>query len=722
MKKYIFFILMAAALSACSSESGGNGGETHWVSPPVTYPATQKVDVVDDYFGTEVADPYRWLESPSDSVPVREWIDAQNEVTFGYLNDIPFRESIRQRLEDIWNYPKYGAPFKRGEHYFFYKNDGLQNQSVLYIQDDLEGEPEVFLDPNTFSSDGTVALTTFSVSKDGKYVAYGTSEGGSDWNEFFVMEVETRKKLDDHLEFIKFSGAAWQGNGFFYGRFPESKGDDLTTANEGKQIFYHKLGDDQSQDKMVFDLPKTPKLSIYAQTTEDERFLVLYVSQGATNDNALYVQDLSKPGSGPKQIIDNFDNSYNVIDNIEDKLLVMTNKDAPRNRLITIDVNNPAQANWTEVIPEKNEVLNGVSQAGGKLFANYMKDASSALFIHELDGTPAGQMDLPGLGTLSGFSGRKEENIAFYTFTSFVYPSTIFQYDIAENKSEVFRQSEIDFDFDAYETYMVKSKSKDGTEVPLFVTHKKGLEKNGQNPCMVYGYGGFNVNLTPRFSISNLVFLENGGVYVQAVLRGGGEYGEDWHKGGMLLNKQNVFDDFISAGEHMIAEGYTSSEKLAISGGSNGGLLVGACMIQRPELFAVAIPRVGVMDMLRYHKFTIGHAWAVEYGDSEDETHFANLYKYSPLHTLKDGVSYPATMVVTADHDDRVVPAHSFKYAARLQEAHAGTDPVLIRIETMAGHGAGKPTSKIIEEAADLWAFVFGNMGVTPIYEEKAAE
>lgn len=712
MKKYIWIILMATALTACDD----NGGETHWSSPPVTYPATQKVDVVNDYFGTEVADPYRWLESPSDSTPVRDWINAQNDVTFGYLEQIPYREAIRERLENIWNYPKYGAPFKRGEHYFFYKNDGLQNQAVLYIQDDLEGEAEVFLDPNTFSEDGTVALTTFSVSGDGKYVAYGTSKGGSDWNEFFVMNVETREKMSDHLKWIKFSGAAWKDDGFFYGRFPESDGDELTSSNEGKQIFYHKLGDDQSQDQLIFDLPESPRLSIYPQTTEDERFLVLYLSEGATNDNALYVQDLDQTGSKPKQIITEFDQSFDVIDNLGDELLIFTNDDAPRRRLITINFNNPEEGAWKEIIPEKNEVLNDVSLAGGKIIATYMQDASSKLFIHELDGTPAGELELPSLGTVSGFSSKKEEDIAFYTFTSFVYPSTIFKYTVSENKSEVFRQSEIDFNFDDYETYMVKAKSKDGTEVPLFVTHKKGLEKNGQNPTLLYGYGGFNVNILPRFSISNLVLLENGGIYVSAVLRGGGEYGEDWHKDGMLLKKQNVFDDFIGAAEYLIAEGYTSSEKLAISGRSNGGLLVGAAMTQRPELFKVAMPGVGVMDMLRYHKFTIGHAWAVEYGDSEDETHFPNLYGYSPLHNLKDGTAYPATMVITADHDDRVVPGHSFKFAARLQAAHQGENPVLIRIETMAGHGAGKPTSKIIEEAADFWAFVFGNLGVTPIY------
>lgn len=675
----------------------------------VTYPNTAKGNVEDDYFGTIVKDPFRWLEV-DDSSAVKDWVIAQNKVTFGYLEQIPFREKFRARLEEIWNYPKFSAPFREGMQYYFYKNDGLQNQAVLYTQDGLDGEARVFLDPNNFSDEGTASLTTFSVSKDGKRAAYGVSQGGSDWNEYFVKNVETGELMSDHLQWIKFSGAAWFRNGFFYGRFAEpSEGKELSSQNENKQIYYHELGTEQSDDKLVYEDPAHPRRGTYAVTTEDESFLLLYLSNGATNDNALKVKDLSVADSRFVDVISTFDHSYDVVDNIDNMLLVVTNDGAPRRKLIGIDMDNPEKSNWKELIPEQAEVLNSVNLVGGKIFANYLKDASTHIYIHDLDGTRTGEVELPGIGTASGMIGKKGDNIAFYTFTSFIYPSTVFKYDVSTGKSEEFRKSGVKFDPSKFETKQVFFPSKDGTKIPMFVVHKKGIELDGQNPTVLYGYGGFNINILPAFSTANTVLLENGGIYAVVNLRGGGEYGEEWHTAGMLGKKQNVFDDFIGAAEYLIENKYTSPEKLGISGRSNGGLLVGAAMTQRPDLFKVALPGVGVLDMLRYHKFTIGHAWAVEYGSSDNEEEFKWLYDYSPLHNLKDGVEYPATMVITADHDDRVVPAHSFKFISRLQEAHKGDNPVLIRIETQAGHGAGKPTSKIIEEYADMWAFLFYN-------------
>lgn len=715
MKRILPFFVALGILSTACDKTDSHSQETPKAQDsmpmiPVTYPQTAKGDAVDDFFGTKVADPYRWLEV-EDSAAVKDWVEAENSATFGYLDQIPTRAKIRERLEKVWNYPKYSAPFKEGEHYFFYKNDGLQNQSVLYIQDGLDGEPRVFLDPNKFSEDGTASLSTFSVSKDGKIACYGISKGGSDWNDFYFIDIATGNKLDDELHWIKFSGAAWHGDGIYYSRFPEPKisTKSLSTENANQQLYFHKLGTPQSSDKLIYEDPKHPLRGCYGSTTEDERFLLLYLSEGATDDNALKVLDLSKPGSKFIDIVATFDHSYNVIDNIDDKLLITTNDGAPRLRVMRIDTKNPAKGNWEEVIPEKKEVLNSVSHVGGKLFASYLKDASSQILIYSLEGAALGEVELPGIGTASGISGKKDETNAFYTFTSFVYPTTIFEYNTETNTSKQFRKSEVDFDPSGYEMKQVFYKSKDGTDVPMFIVHKKGLKMDGNNPTLLYAYGGFNINILPSFSTSNIVLLENGGIYAVANLRGGGEYGESWHEGGKLLKKQNVFDDFIAAAEYLIANKYTSASKLGIMGRSNGGLLVGAVMCQRPDLFKVAFPGVGVMDMLRYHKFTIGHAWAVEYGRSDQQEHFANLYGYSPLHNLKDGVEYPATMVTTADHDDRVVPAHSFKFIARLQEAHKGDNPVLIRIETMAGHGAGKPTSKIIEEAADIWAFLFYN-------------
>lgn len=710
--KYWGFLPFLLAILFFSCNESSNQVQT---TAALSYPETKMVDSSDNYFGTDVKDPYRWLENPDDP-EVGKWIEEQNKITFGMLDEIPFREGMRKRLESIWNYPKYSAPFKKAGRYYFYKNDGLQNQSVLYSMKNIEDEPAVMLDPNSFSEDGTTSLSMFSVSKDGKYAAYGTSEGGSDWNEFMVMEIESGKKMEDKLEWIKFSGAAWKGDGFYYGRFPEpQEGQELSNQNENKKIYYHKLGDPQSADKLVFEDPEHPLRGIYASTTDDERFLLLYFSEGATNDNALSVKDLSKNGSEIVPIITEFNNNYDVVDNIGSKLLVITNDGAPRKRLIMIDTENPDPSNWEEIIPEREEVLDGVYLAGGTIIAEYMKDASSRLYKFDLEGNQIGEIELPTLGMVAGFNSEKDEDEAFYTFTSFTYPTTTYSYSVTKNESKVFRKSEIDFNSDEYETKQVFFESKDGEKVPMFIVHKKGIELNGKNPTLLYGYGGFNISLLPRFQISNIPLLENGGVYALVNLRGGGEYGEEWHKAGMLLDKQNVFNDFISAAEYLIDQKYTSSDYLGIMGGSNGGLLVGAVMCQRPELFKVALPAVGVMDMLRFHKFTIGHAWVVEYGSSEaNKEQFDNLYGYSPLHNLKDGVEYPATMVMTADHDDRVVPAHSFKFISELQRRHKGNNPVVIRIDTKAGHGAGKSTTMLIDEITDRWAFMFYNMGITP--------
>jgi prolyl oligopeptidase len=685
---------------------------------PDAYPVTNKVEQTDDYFGTTVADPYRWLEDDN-SAETADWVTAQNKVTFSYLEKIPFRNKIKQRLEQIWDYPKYTAPFREGDNYYFFKNNGMQNQSVLYQQKGLDAEPELFLDPNTFSEDGTIALGDLQFNKEGKIAAYSISKSGSDWNEIFVMDVATKAKLEDHLEWIKFSGISWKDDGFYYSSYDKpADGDALKAKNEFHKVYFHKLGTPQSEDKVIYKDDSNPMRNYYAGTTEDESILILSESEGGAKGNALYVKKLDGTDHEFTMIAEGYDFEYGVIDNLGDQLIIQTNQDAPKWKLVMVDINSPAKENWKVIIPEKEEVLQSVSLIGGKMVATYMKDATSVAYIYDYEGKYLANLSLPGIGTLAGISGKTEDNIAFYTFTSFTFPSAIFKYDVANNTSEIFRKSEIDFDIDAYETKQVFYTSKDGTKVPMFLVHKKGLKLNGKNPTLLYGYGGFNISLTPNFSITRLVLLENGFVYAMANLRGGGEYGEDWHEAGTKMKKQNVFDDFISAAEYLIKEKYTSSEKLAIAGGSNGGLLVGACMIQRPELFKVALPAVGVMDMLRYHKFTIGWAWASDYGTSEDSKEmFDYLYNYSPVHALKEGVAYPATLVTTADHDDRVVPAHSFKFAATLQERHKGENPVLIRIDVKAGHGGGKPTAKVIEEYTDEWSFMMYNLGVEPIYK-----
>jgi prolyl oligopeptidase len=674
------------------------------------YPETKKCDSVDVYFGTEIADPYRWLEDDM-SEETKAWVVAQNKVTFSYLEDIPFRDKLKERFEAIWDYEKYGVPFKKGDYYFFFKNDGMQNQSVLYKQTGIDGKAEVFLDPNLFSEDGTVALAGISFSKDNKYMAYKTATGGSDWNEIFIMDIESGEKLEDHLEWVKFSGASWYKDGFYYSSYDKPKDDDkLKGVNEYHKVYYHKLGTKQEQDELVYSNPDYAKRNYSAQVTQDEQFLIISESE-STSGNSLYIKDLTKANSNFVQVAEGFDYEYGIIEHDSGYFYMITNQDAPKQKLIRFKDDNPSSDNWETIIAESDNVLTSANFANHKIVATYMEDASSRAYVFSPKGEKLHEIKFPCLGSLAGFNGDKDENTAFFAFTSFTFPTTIYKYDVDENKYEIFHEPSVDFDATAYETKQIFYESKDGTKVPMFIVHKKGMELNGENPCMLYSYGGFNISLTPSFRISILPFLENGGIYCVANIRGGGEYGEKWHKDGTKMKKQNVFDDFIAAAEWLIKEKYTSSEKLAIHGGSNGGLLVGACMTQRPDLFKVALPAVGVLDMLRYHLFTIGWAWATDYGTSEDSKEmFEYLYKYSPLHNIKEGVEYPATLVTTADHDDRVVPAHSFKFIATLQEKQAGNNPVLIRIETDAGHGAGKPTTKQIEEVTDFWSFTMYNL------------
>jgi prolyl oligopeptidase len=706
MRKKVFALIaliMLVFLPACQKQ----GREAQ---AQLTYPVIKTVEQVDDYFGTKVADPYRWLED--DNAPeVKEWVKEENKVTFAYLESIPFREKIRQRITEIYNYPKYTSPFRAGEYYFFFKNDGLQNQFVIYIQKGLDGKPEVFIDPNKLSPDGTVRIGLVGFSKDNRYVACSRSEAGSDWQELRVMEIGTKKELSDRIQWVKFSGASWQGGGFYYSGYDKpEKGQELTARNKFQKIFYHKLGDPQEKDKLIYEDKDHPFRYKEVSITEDEKYIFLYLSEG-THGNELYYKDLSVRNMKFQPLIKGFEFDSYIIDNIEDKFLVFTNTDAPNYKVILMDPKKPDKENWQTVLPEKPEVLSGASSIGGQLFCSYLKDATTRIYQHDLEGKFIREIELPALGTAGGFYGKREDKISFYTFTSFTFPPTIYKYDIASGKSEVFHKTEVRFNPDDYETKQVFYLSQDQTRIPMFIVHKKGLKLNGKNPTYLYGYGGFNISLVPSFSSTNIVLLENGGIYAVANLRGGGEYGEKWHRTGMLLNKQNVFDDFIAAAEYLIKEKYTSKDKLAIAGASNGGLLVGACMTQRPDLFKAAFPAVGVMDMLRYHKFTVGWGWVVEYGSSDDEQNFKNLYSYSPLQNLKEGVAYPATLVTTADHDDRVVPAHSFKFIAALQEKHKGSNPVLIRIETRSGHGSSS-TTKMIEEITDKWAFMFYNLGV----------
>jgi len=681
----------------------------------IHYPTAKKTDTVDVYFGHQVADPYRWLED--DNSPETEaWVEAENKITFDYLSKIPFRNKLEEHLKEIWNYPKYRVPFKKGNRYFLFKNDGIQNQDVLYMMNDLEGEPELLLDPNTLSEDGTIALADVSVSKDGKYLAYSISSGGSDWNEIYVMEIDTRRLLNDHIEWVKFSGISWKGNGFFYSAYDEPDEEDvLSGQNRFHKVYYHRLDTPQAEDLLVFNNPEKPLRNYHGYATEDEQFIII-VETESTSGNALYAAKAGNIGKMKfKKLADGFDYDYMVIGHMGDELIVQTNDHAPKGKVIKIDMANPAPEYWLDLIPEKEDVLEMSGIIGGKIYTQYLKNASNRAYFYTLEGDFDRELELPGIGTITEINGEKNDHVAFYGFSSFTVPSNIYTYNVEEGTSELYKKSELDFNGDDYETHQVFFESKDGTQVPMFLVHKKGLKRDGNNPVLMYGYGGFNISLTPGFRISRMAFLEQGGMFVMVNLRGGGEYGEAWHKAGMKMNKQNVFDDFIYAAKYLIKEKYTSSEKLAIIGGSNGGLLVGACMTQKPELFRVAVPIVGVMDMLRYHRFTIGWAWASDYGRSdESEEMFQYLLSYSPLHNIKQGVDYPATLAITADHDDRVVPAHTFKFMATLQEKNSGKNPVLIRIETRAGHGAGKPTSKQIEEAADIYSFIMFNLGMNP--------
>ncbi len=677
------------------------------------YPDAKKVVQIDDYHGTKVSDPYRWLEDP-DSPESRGWIDAENKVTLPYLQSLPKREELKERLTTLWNYARYTAPFKRGDKYFYYKNDGLQNQSVLYVTDSLSSSGKVLLDPNTFSKDGTVALSGLAVTEDGKTLAYGISKAGSDWREFKFLDIETGKDLSDNLKNIKFSGVSWMrdGSGVFYSRYPEPNEETkLEDANFSQKLFYHELGTDQSTDVLIYERPDDPKLGINGLVTEDGEWLLIYLRQGTSPKSQIYFKRLSDKNAPIVPLINKFENQYNYVGNVGSTFYFQTDKDATRSRLVSVNLLARTRV-WNEVIPEAQETLTGVSFINDQFVADYLKDAYSQIRIYSRDGKFIRNVELPGIGSAGGFGGRREDTETFYTYSSYNAPPTIYRYDMKTGNSTLFRKAEVDFDSSAYEVKQVFYPSKDGTKIPMFIVAKKGIKLDGTNPTLLYGYGGFNISMTPGFSVSRLVWLEMGGVYAVANLRGGGEYGEKWHMAGTKANKQNVFDDFISAAEWLIANKYTSSRKLAIQGGSNGGLLVGAVLNQRPDLFGAALPAVGVMDMLRFHKFTIGWAWTSDYGSPDDAQDFKALYAYSPLHNIKKGTRYPAVLITTADHDDRVVPAHSFKYAATLQAAQAGDAPVLIRIETDAGHGAGKPTSKIIEEVADTYAFLMQNLGM----------
>jgi prolyl oligopeptidase len=717
MKKLFFpLVCLLMLLYACKAN------EDQSSDSPIVYPETAKVEHTDTYHGVEVPDPYNWLEDDM-SAETAQWVAAENEVTNSYLEGIPFRDALKNRLEELMDYERVSAPFKEGEYEYFYKNDGLQDHSVLYRTPagQTDAAPEVFLDPNSFSEDGTVGLRGVSFTKDGSLAAYMITEGGSDWRKIIVIDAESKEMIGDTLIDVKFSGLSWKGKeGFYYSSYDNPKEtSELSAKTQHHKLYYHKLNNPQSEDVLVYGGEKQPNRYINGSVTEDGNYLVVSAAQN-TSGQQLYVQDLRKPNSPFIQLQDDYMASCSYVDNQGSLFYLYTNIDAPNYRVVKVDIATPDQSNWVDVIPESDNVLRA-STGGGKLFGNYLVDAKTAIKQFDMDGKLEREVQLPGIGSAGGFGAKKEDTYLYYSFTSFTYPPTIFKYDIASGESEMYRKPEIDFDPEAYETKQVFYNSKDGTKIPMFITYKKGIKMDGTNPTYLYAYGGFNISLTPSFSSSRIVWLENGGIYAQPNLRGGGEYGEEWHKAGTQMKKQNVFDDFIAAGEYLIKEGYTSHDYLAIAGGSNGGLLVGATMTQRPDLAKVALPAVGVMDMLKYHTFTAGAGWAADYGTAEDSPEmFEYLKGYSPYHNLKEGVAYPATLVTTADHDDRVVPAHSFKFAARLQEANEGTNPVLIRIETKAGHGSVS-TKQQIELAADMYAFTWENMGIEPKLLEKVA-
>ena len=681
--------------------------------PPLVYPKAKTVDQIDDYHGVKVADPYRWLED-TDSADTHAWVQAENKLTFSYLNKIPYRGAIRERLLKLVNYERFFAPEQEGGRYFYEHNNGLQNQNVFFVADSLNGEPRVLLDPNTLSSDGTVALAGNAITDDGKLMAYGTETSGSDWMEWHVRDVDTGKDLPDDIKWVKFSGASWtkDDKGFFYSRYDEPKGTALREANYFQKLYYHRLGTPQSEDKLIYERPDNKELGFSGAVTDDGRYLVIQVWQGTSPKNRLYYKDLTQPDSQVLKLLDDFDARYDFVDDDGPVFWIQTDLDAPRGRLIAIDTRHPERKNWKTLVPQSADTLEETDVVDNKFLMRYLKDAKTEVRVYDLKGKFLRNVDLPGIGTAGGFHGKRSYKETFYSFTSFVSPTTIYRYDPAAGKSTVFRRPKVDFDPSQYETTQVFYHSKDGTRVPMFLTYKKGLKRDGQNPTLLYAYGGFDISLTPFFSVPNLVWLEMGGIYAQPNLRGGGEYGEQWHLAGTKSHKQNVFDDFFAAAEWLINNKYTSTPKLAIRGASNGGLLIGASLTQRPDLFGAALPEVGVMDMLRFQKFTIGWAWTSDYGSSDNAEDFKWLYAYSPLQNLKPGTKYPPTMISTADHDDRVVPGHSFKFAATMQADQAGPAPVLIRIETKAGHGGGKPISKIIDETADEWAFLAHNLGM----------
>jgi prolyl oligopeptidase len=679
---------------------------------PIKYPSARKSDQTDDYHGVTVADPYRWLED-LDSAETSAWIEAENRLSVNFLNEIPERAKIKERLTRLWNYEKYGVPFKEGERYFYSRNSGLQNQSALYTVTAIDGQPTLLLDPNTLSADGTVALSGIAVSKDGKMMAYSLSTSGSDWQEWKVRDVSTGKDLSDDLKWVKFSGASWtpDGKGFFYSRYDEPKKETLKGTNYFQKLYYHTLGSPQTDDVLIYERPDQKEWLFSGQVTEDGHYLIITVSQGTDVKTRVYYKDLQTKQAPVVKLLDGFDAAYYFIGNDGPTFWFQTDLEAPRGKIIAIDITKADRDSWQVLVPEQKETLQSANVINDMFVANYLKDAYTQVRIYGVGGKLVREVQFPGIGTAAGFTGKAKDTETFYAFTSFTMPTTIYRYDMITGKSTVFRQPKVDFDPLEYETRQVFYTSKDGTKVPMFITHKKGIKLDGNNLTYLYGYGGFNISLTPAFSVGNLIWTELGGIYAQPNLRGGGEYGEDWHQAGMKLRKQNVFDDFIGAAEWLIANKYTSTPKLAIGGGSNGGLLVGAALTQRPDLFGAALPDVGVMDMLRFQKFTIGWAWVSDYGSSDNGEEFKVLRSYSPLHNIKPGTVYPPTLVTTADHDDRVWPGHSFKFAAALQEAQSGRAPILIRIETKAGHGAGKPTSKIIEELADRWAFLLRVLG-----------
>ena len=714
LSTWVVLLSMISANALLAAESDSKKG-------PISYPQARRADQVDDYHGTKIEDPYRWLED-LDSEETRTWVEAENKLTASILAQVLERDTLRKRLTKLWDFARYGIPHQRGGRYFFSKNDGLQNQAVIYWTTSLEAEPKVLLDPNKLSADGTVAISGYEISDNGQLMAYGVSTSGSDWEEWRVRDVTSAEDRPDVLKWVKFSSASWtpDNEGFFYSRYDEpSEETKLVDANYFQKVYYHRLGTPQSEDHLIYDRPDHKEWGFHAHVTEDGKYLVIGIRRGTDPKNAVFYRPLKDQDAKMIELLPDFDAQYMFLGNEGSLFWFKTDLDAPRNRVIGIDLEKPERGNWKELIPQSDSLLQNASVVGDQFFLTYLKDAHSEVKCFDLNGNWKSDVTLPGLGTASGFDGRRDDRETFYAFTSYTTPSTIYHYDLATGKTDLYRRPDVDFDPDRYETRQVFVTSRDGTRVPMFISSKKGLKLNGQNPTLLYGYGGFNISLTPSFSVTNLVWMEMGGVLAVPNLRGGGEYGREWHEAGTKLRKQNVFDDFIAAAEWLIAQKYTSTNKLAISGRSNGGLLVGACLTQRPDLFGAALPGVGVMDMLRFHKFTIGWAWMSDYGSADDAEEFAALRAYSPLHNIKPSTHYPPTLVTTADHDDRVVPGHSYKFAAALQAAQGGPSPVLIRIETRAGHGAGKPTTKIIEDATDQLAFLIDSLDINNAFNGK---